>query len=138
MTFQAATATPIDGTDNDPANGGVTDRWCAQCSERVPADDNGRCERCGGFVEGNPGGRRIAQRRRAELRRSMADIEAALPRVLAPGGGLVLKILEGPEAQAIDKRLRTRFAKARPAKPKASRKGTTERYLIAEGYRGAE
>jgi 23S rRNA (uridine2552-2'-O)-methyltransferase len=73
---------------------------------------------------------------RAREEALLEAIEAALPVVLAPGGGLLLKILEGPEAQAIDKRLRGRFAKARPAKPSASRKGTTERYLIAEGYQG--
>lgn len=73
---------------------------------------------------------------RAREEALLEAVEAALPQLLAPGGGLVLKILEGPEAQAIDKRLRARFAKARPAKPAASRKGTTERYLIAQGYRG--
>jgi len=75
---------------------------------------------------------------RAREEALLEAVEAALPRVLAPGGGLVLKILEGPEAQVIDKRLRARFAKSRPAKPTASRKGTTERYLIAQGYRGSE
>ncbi len=72
---------------------------------------------------------------RAREEALLEAVEAALPRLLAPGGGLLLKILEGPEAQAIDKRLRARFAKARAAKTRASRKGTTERYLLAEGYR---
>jgi 23S rRNA (uridine2552-2'-O)-methyltransferase len=73
---------------------------------------------------------------RAREEALLEAIESALPQLLAPGGGLLLKILEGPEAQAIEKRLRGRFAKARAAKPRASRKGTTERYLVAEGYRG--
>ncbi len=72
---------------------------------------------------------------RAREEALLEAVEAALPVLLAPGGGLLVKILEGPEAQAIDKRLRSRFAKARAAKSKASRKGTTERYLLAEGYR---
>jgi len=73
---------------------------------------------------------------RAREEALLEAIEAALPLLLAPSGGLLLKILEGPEAQVIDKRLRARFAKARAARPRASRKGTTERYLVAEGYRG--
>jgi len=58
-----------------------------------------------------------------------------LPQVLRPGGDLLLKILEGPEAQAIEKGLRTRFARAKTHKPSASRKGTSERYLLARDFR---
>lgn len=63
-------------------------------------------------------------------------IEALLPRVLRPGGDLLLKILDGPEAQTVERRLRGRFERARAAKPTASRKGTTERYLVARGFKG--
>ena len=73
---------------------------------------------------------------RANEERLLEAIEALLPRLLRPGGSLLLKILEGPEAQAIDRRLRKRFAKATTLKPAASRKGTTERYLLAREYRG--
>lgn len=72
---------------------------------------------------------------RAREEALLEAVEAALPVLLAPGGGLLVKILEGPEAAAIDKRLRARFTKAKAAKSKASRKGTTERYLLAEGFR---
>ena len=57
-----------------------------------------------------------------------------LPRLLRTGGRLLLKIMDGPEAQQIDKRLRRSFRSARAVKPRASRKGTTERYLFGEGY----
>ena len=60
---------------------------------------------------------------------------AAIKRVLRPGGSLVLKLMEGPEAQAAEKRLRSAFDKARSLRPEASRKGTTERYLVAHGLR---
>ncbi|MGH0029134.1 MAG: SAM-dependent methyltransferase [Myxococcota bacterium] len=71
---------------------------------------------------------------RAREEELLLGVEAALPRLLAPGGRLLLKIMEGPEAQAIDKRLRRSFRQARALKPRASRKGTTERYLFGEGY----
>jgi len=63
-------------------------------------------------------------------------VEAALPTLLRPGGSLLLKILEGPAAQEVDRRIRGRFEQARGVRPKASRKGTTERYLLARGYLG--
>jgi 23S rRNA (uridine2552-2'-O)-methyltransferase len=66
----------------------------------------------------------------------LESIEARVPELLRPGGSLLLKILECPEAQAIDKRIRARFEKAKTVKTAASRKGTTERYLLATGYRG--
>jgi 23S rRNA (uridine2552-2'-O)-methyltransferase len=61
---------------------------------------------------------------------------SAVPRLLAPRGALLLKILEGPEAQAIDRRLRRSFARARTVRPEASRRGSSERYLVARGYAG--
>ena len=66
----------------------------------------------------------------------LESIEALLPRVLRPGGDLLLKIMEGPEAQAVERRLRARFERAKATKPSASRKGTTERYLVARGFKG--
>ena len=62
-------------------------------------------------------------------------IEALLTDLLRPGGDLLVKLLEGPEAQQIAKRLEKRFDRARSLKPKASRKGTTERYLLGRGLR---
>ncbi len=62
-------------------------------------------------------------------------IEALVPRLLRPGGDLLVKLLEGPEAQTIEKRLRAGFTRSRSLKPKASRKGTTERYVVAHGLR---
>ena len=48
----------------------------------------------------------------------------------------MIKILEGPEAQVIDRRIRTRFDQAKTLKLQSTRKGSSERYLIARGYRG--
>ena len=73
---------------------------------------------------------------RAREEALLEAIEALLAGILRPGGDLVLKILEGPEAQAVAQRLRQRFERAKTVKPRASRKGTTERYLVARGFRG--
>ncbi len=74
---------------------------------------------------------------RANEERLLEAIEALLPELLAPGGSLLIKILEGPEAQAVDKRMRGRFAKAKTVKLESTRKGSTERYLVARGWKGA-
>ncbi len=73
---------------------------------------------------------------RAREEELLLAVEAALPKLLRPGGRLLLKLLEGPEAQTIAKRLRGRFERAATRKPAASRKGTSERYLVAHGFRG--
>ena len=72
---------------------------------------------------------------RAHEEALLAAIEAALQELLRPGGALVLKLMEGPEAQAAEQRLRARFDSARSLRPDASRKGTTERYWIGTGFR---
>ena len=72
---------------------------------------------------------------RAHEERLLEAVEALLPRLLRPGGDLLLKILEGPEARAVEKRIRAGFDRARTLKPAASRKGTSERYLLARGRR---
>lgn len=74
---------------------------------------------------------------RANEERLLEAIEAMLPKILVPGGALVIKILEGPEAQAVDRRMRAAFEKAKTVKLRSTRKGSTERYLVARGYRGA-
>lgn len=74
---------------------------------------------------------------RANEERLLEAIEALLPKLLVSGGSLLIKILEGPEAQAVDKRMRARFAKAKTLKLESTRKGSTERYLVARGWKGA-
>jgi 23S rRNA (uridine2552-2'-O)-methyltransferase len=73
---------------------------------------------------------------RAHEEALLEAIAARLPALLRVGGVLVLKILEGPEAQAVDRRVRTHFERAKTLKVTASRKGTSERYLVASGYDG--
>jgi 23S rRNA (uridine2552-2'-O)-methyltransferase len=71
---------------------------------------------------------------RAHEEALLEAIEALLPALLRPGGTLVAKLLEGPEAQAVAKRLQKRFASARITKSQATRKGSSEKYLIARDF----
>jgi 23S rRNA (uridine2552-2'-O)-methyltransferase len=72
---------------------------------------------------------------RAHEEALLEAIAAAYPQLLAPGGTLLVKLLECPEAHAFELGVRKRFDATRVLKPRASRKGTTERYLLARGYR---
>jgi 23S rRNA (uridine2552-2'-O)-methyltransferase len=62
-------------------------------------------------------------------------VEGLLGQLLVAGGTLLIKILDGPDAMAVDRRLRQRFDKAKTVKPKATRKGSSERYLLGRGYK---
>jgi 23S rRNA (uridine2552-2'-O)-methyltransferase len=72
---------------------------------------------------------------RANEERLLEAIEAMLPRLLAPGGAFVVKVLEGPEAQSIVRRLQQSFEQAKTVKLQSTRKGSTEKYLVARGHR---
>jgi 23S rRNA (uridine2552-2'-O)-methyltransferase len=61
-------------------------------------------------------------------------VEAALPRLLRPGGDLLCKLLDGPEAVAVARRIGAAFRESRTLKPEATRKGSAERYLLAHAF----
>lgn len=71
---------------------------------------------------------------RAREERLLEAVEGLLSGLLRPGGDLLLKLLEGPEAQVIGKRIRRRFQQGKSMVPKATRKGSSERYLVARGF----
>ncbi|MCP5055894.1 MAG: RlmE family RNA methyltransferase [bacterium] len=73
-------------------------------------------------------GIRATDRAREEL--LLEAVEGAIPTLLAPAGTLLVKLLDCPEAQAFQKRMRSQFGSVKVLKPKASRKGTTEKYLL--------
>ena len=55
---------------------------------------------------------------------------------LATGGGFVAKVLAGGTDPALLALLKRHFATVKHAKPPASRKGSSEWYVIAQGFKG--
>jgi 23S rRNA (uridine2552-2'-O)-methyltransferase len=72
--------------------------------------------------------------------RIMALAELALDfavRILPPGGAFVAKVFQGGSERRMLDTLKRRFATVRHAKPPASRKESSELYVIATGFRGS-
>lgn len=71
--------------------------------------------------------------------KTVALVEAAAEfamDVLKPGGHFVTKVFQGGTEGRLLKELKNRFEYVRHAKPKASRKGSPEIYLVAKGFKG--
>ncbi len=76
--------------------------------------------------------------RQTDHLRSMALCEAAFEAasaLLAPGGALVMKALQGGAESQLLARLKERFAQVRHVKPPASRAESREIYVVATGFR---
>ncbi|WP_281825481.1 RlmE family RNA methyltransferase [Jannaschia rubra] len=58
--------------------------------------------------------------------------------VLAPGGTFVAKVLAGGAEGELQKRLKQRFAKVANVKPGSSRADSSEKFVVAQGFRGRE
>lgn len=72
--------------------------------------------------------------------RTMALVEAALEfakEVLRPGGGFVAKVLAGGADNQLVAELKRHFTSVKHAKPPASRKDSSEWYVVAQGFKGA-
>ncbi len=70
--------------------------------------------------------------------RTMGLVEAAVDfaiRTLAPGGTFVSKVLAGGTDSALLALLKSRFTTIKHAKPPASRKDSSEWYVIAKGFK---
>lgn len=70
--------------------------------------------------------------------RTMALVEAAAlfaTEVLRPGGTFVAKVLAGGADNTLVAELKRNFATVKHAKPPASRKGSSEWYVIAKGFK---
>jgi 23S rRNA (uridine2552-2'-O)-methyltransferase len=73
--------------------------------------------------------------------RTMALVEAGLEfarEALRPGGAYVAKVLAGGADSDLVAALKRNFATVKHAKPPASRKGSSEWYVIAQGFKGAD
>ena len=76
---------------------------------------------------------------RTDHLRTMGLVEAALDfaaDVLAPGGAFVAKVLAGGADAGLVAELKRRFVTVKHAKPPASRKGSSEWYVVAQGFKG--
>jgi len=72
--------------------------------------------------------------------RTMALVEAGLEfaaEVLRPGGAYVAKVLAGGADSQLVAEMKRHFATVKHAKPPASRKGSSEWYVVAQGFKGA-
>ena len=68
---------------------------------------------------------------------ALAELAAAFAReVLAADGAFVAKVFQGGSERAMVEELKRDFASVRHAKPPASRKGSSELYVVAMGFRG--
>ncbi len=99
--------------------------------ERIRTELDGRCDVL--LSDAAPKLTGIRERDRAMEERLLDAIEGLIPLLLRPGGDVLMKLLECPEAQQFQQRLRGLFATVKTVKSKATRKGSTERYLLARG-----
>ncbi|MDG5489006.1 RlmE family RNA methyltransferase [Sphingomonas sp. BGYR3] len=71
--------------------------------------------------------------------RTMALVEAAADfaiRTLEPGGAFIAKVFAGGADSSLVAEMKRNFATVKHAKPPASRKGSVEWYLVAQGFKG--
>ena len=71
--------------------------------------------------------------------RTMALVEAGMlfaTEILRPGGAYVAKVLAGGADNNLVAELKRHFASVKHAKPPASRKDSSEWYVIAQGFKG--
>jgi 23S rRNA (uridine2552-2'-O)-methyltransferase len=71
--------------------------------------------------------------------RTMGLVEAALDfaiNVLEPGGAFVAKVFAGGADSTLVAEMKRNFATVKHAKPPASRKGSVEWFVVAQGFKG--
>jgi 23S rRNA (uridine2552-2'-O)-methyltransferase len=126
----------VDINEFDPVPGAeaaILDLRDADAIRRLAALLNGKAD----VVLSDMGAPATGHRATDHLR-SMALCEAAFEaacEVLAPGGALVMKALQGGAEAALLAQLKQRFAQVRHVKPPASRAESREIYVVATGFR---
>jgi len=98
-------------------------------------------EACGGRVDVllSDMAPKLSGVRDRDMARARELAEAALAiadRLLAPRGRLLLKLFTGPESDAVVAAARRRFESVKLTSTDATRKGSSEVYLIGLGFRG--
>jgi 23S rRNA (uridine2552-2'-O)-methyltransferase len=108
------------------------DIFDAATAERLAAALGGKADVLLSDVAPASTGQRSVDRLRAEA--IGEAVLALLPRLLAPGGSLVLKLLRGADS-ALTETARRQFGQARLIRPQATHRESSEIYLVATGYR---
>ncbi len=83
---------------------------------------------------------RATGHRRTDQLRALALAEDAFlfaQEVLEPGGSFVVKVFQGGAEGPLLAQLKRAFVELRHVKPRASRAGSAETYLVAKGFRGS-
>ena len=71
-----------------------------------------------------------------QMRLAWASLRAA-EELLRAGGNAVFKLFEGPEVPRFVRAVRERFEFVKLTRPKATKKASSEIYVVAKGFRGA-
>jgi len=77
----------------------------------------------------------VTERDEAMMTQLVTAVADALPRLLDPGGRLVLKLFSGEGHVEITRRLRPLFGRLHSTRPRATRPGSSEIYVIGLGFR---
>ena len=119
---------PVEGVDfrqidfHDPQAPALLGEWLGGLADGVLSD----------MAANTTGHRKTDHLRIVGLAELAADFAC---KILAPGGFFIAKVLQGGAEAELLGRLKRGFATVRHVKPKASRAGSAELYLLAMGYR---
>jgi 23S rRNA (uridine2552-2'-O)-methyltransferase len=136
---QGARVLAIDLLAMDPVNGAVVlqgDFTEEPVQQRLVAELGGKADLVLSDMAPNTTGHAATDHLRI-----MALAEAALEfaiEVLAERGAFVAKVFQGGTERVMLDRLKRYFASVRHAKPPASRKESSELYVVATGFRGRD
>ena len=129
----------IDLLPTDPIDG-VTilemDFMAEEAPERLRAALGGSAD----LVLSDMAANTVGHQQTAHLR-TMALVEAGLEfaaDILRPGGAYVAKVLAGGADHQLVAEMKRHFTTVKHAKPPASRKDSSEWYVVAQGFKGAE
>jgi 23S rRNA (uridine2552-2'-O)-methyltransferase len=77
----------------------------------------------------------VRARDQAQCEALAAAVLEAVPRLLAPGGALVMKTFMGAGLDEVRKRLQEIFRRVQVVRPTSTRAGSSECYVVALAYR---
>jgi len=133
----AASVLAVDLLPIDPIHGATTlqaDFTDPAMPERLMAELGGRADLVLSDMAPNTTGHAATDHVRIVALAEMA-VDFAI-QVLSPGGNFVAKVFQGGSERSVLDRLKRHFAQVKHAKPPASRKESSELYVLALGFKG--